>query len=177
MNYLDIILLIPAAWWIFRGFSRGLIISLASLAGLVAGIYFAVYFSDFIGNWLAQQLHWQSRYMPQISFAITFLLVVIVIQIIGRIFHNAVDWAALGFLNRLAGAVLGLAKAIVFLSAILFIINTFDTHKKLISEETRNGSRLYAPLSAVFPYIWPRLKEVLPEVERKENKQNVEVYL
>lgn len=175
MNHLDIILIIPAAWWIFRGFSRGLIMSLASLAGLVAGIYFAVYFSDLVGTWLTDQLHWQSRYMPQISFAVTFLLVVIVIQIIGRIFHQAVDWAALGFLNRLAGAALGLAKAIVLLGVILFIINTFDVNKKLISEETRSESRLYAPLSAVFPYFWPKLKHALPKGNRDEEKPNIVV--
>ncbi|MDP2423368.1 MAG: CvpA family protein [Bacteroidales bacterium] len=175
MNHLDIILIIPAAWWIYRGFSKGLIMSIASLAGLVAGIYFSVYFSDLVGNWLTEQMQWHSRYMPQISFAVTFFLVVIVIQIIGHIFHKVADLAMLGLLNRLAGATFGLAKAAIFLGAILFVINTFDVNKKLISEETRSESRLYASLSAVFPLFWPTLKSLLPKPGTDTPNPGIEV--
>ncbi len=168
MNYLDILLLIPTAWWLFRGFSKGLIMSLASLAGLIAGIYFAVHFSDLVSDWLIHTMKWQPRFLPQIAFSITFLLAVIVIQILGRIFNKAADMASLGILNRLGGAALGLAKAAVFLGAILFIINSVDVNQQIINPDTRKESKLYGPLSAVFPYIWPKIKPLLPVKEKPQ---------
>ncbi len=38
MNLLDLLLLIPVVWLCIRGFSKGFIIELASLIGMVLGI-------------------------------------------------------------------------------------------------------------------------------------------
>lgn len=38
MNLLDLFMLIPVVWLCIRGFSKGFIIELASLIGLVLGI-------------------------------------------------------------------------------------------------------------------------------------------
>ena len=53
MNILDIILLIPIAWFAYRGFTRGFIIELVSLIALVAGIFLAIHFSWFAAEFLA----------------------------------------------------------------------------------------------------------------------------
>ena len=50
MNYIDIILAIPLVWAVYRGFTKGFIIEIASLIAMVLGVYGAIHFSYFIFN-------------------------------------------------------------------------------------------------------------------------------
>lgn len=50
MNYIDIILLLPLLYGAYRGFSRGLIIEVATLLGLLLGVYIAIKFSGYTGG-------------------------------------------------------------------------------------------------------------------------------
>lgn len=168
MNTLDIIILVPAIWLAYRGFSKGLILTLTSLVALIAGIYFSIHFAGFVADWLREDNGFENRYINIISFAIVFAATVIVIQLIGKLFDKVANWAALGFLNRLAGLALGLIKAVLFLGITLFIINNFDTHNKIITPKMQSGSYFYEPLSGVVPRIWPVVRSWLPEKEIKE---------
>ena len=47
MNYFDYLLLLPLVYGLYRGFTKGLIIELASLVALIAGVYGAMYLSSF----------------------------------------------------------------------------------------------------------------------------------
>jgi len=46
VNTLDIILAVPLLYGLYKGFTRGLIVEIASLVGLVLGIYGGVHFSQ-----------------------------------------------------------------------------------------------------------------------------------
>ena len=176
MSILDIILVIPIIWLAYRGFSKGLILSVSSLVALVAGIYFSIHFSGWVASWLRTTLEWESQYLNIIAFVLTFIAVVVVIQLIGRLFTKVADWAALGVLNRIGGLALGLVKAALFMGIAIFIINNFDTNQKLITEKMRSESYLYKPLSGVVPWIWPTVKGWLPEtMEERDTKPGVNV--
>ena len=43
MNYIDIVILLFLLYGAFRGFSKGLIIEVATLAGLILGVFIAPY--------------------------------------------------------------------------------------------------------------------------------------
>jgi membrane protein required for colicin V production len=176
MNILDIIMAIPILWLVYRGFSKGLILSVSSLVALVAGIYFSVHFSGWVATWLSVNMNWDSQYMNIIAFVITFIAVVVIIQLIGRLFSQVADWAALGMLNRIGGLLFGGLKAVLFLGILLFIVNSFDVNNKLITTKMRSGSFLYQPLSSVVPGIWPTVKRWLPEsIEEREVKPGINV--
>jgi membrane protein required for colicin V production len=169
MGILDIILAIPIIWLAWRGFSQGLILSITSLVALFAGIYLSIHFSGMVADWLRMSFEWDGQYLNIVSFIITFIFVVVIIQLIGRLFNQVADWAALGILNRVGGLLLGLAKAALFLGILLFIINSFDTNSKLITGKMRSESYLYEPLSSVVPRIWPTVKSWFPgNTEEKE---------
>jgi membrane protein required for colicin V production len=171
MGILDIILAIPIVWLAYRGFSKGLILSVTSLVALIAGIYFSIHFSGFVTDWLRNDLGWESEYINIAAFIITFVVVVVIIQLIGRMFNQVADWAALGALNRVGGLILGLVKAALFLGILLFIINSFDVNRKLLTDKMRTESYLYEPLSLVVPGIWPTVKGWLPaRFEEEEDK-------
>lgn len=153
MNYIDIILAIPLMWAIYRGFTKGFIIEIASLIAMVIGVYGAIHFSYFISDLL--KLH--SAYAPLISFAVTFLIIVIVIFLFAKMLEKSINLLALGFANKLAGAIFGMLKIAFIISVLLIFINKLDSKVSIIPEETRKESLLYPPISAFAPLIIPKL--------------------
>ncbi|MCF8304558.1 MAG: CvpA family protein [Bacteroidales bacterium] len=157
MNLLDIIIAIPLIWLTYRGFTKGFIIEVASLAALILGIYYGLNFSDYAAGFLKANLDIAEKYLPIISFAVTFIVVVIVVYFIGRILEKLINLVALGFLNQLAGAAFGLAKAAFLLSVVFFIINSLDTNHNLITNKTRANSYLYEPVESIVPTVLPMI--------------------
>ena len=155
MNILDIIILIPVAWMAYRGFSKGLIIEIATLAALILGIYFSINFSHVVGEFLVEKFDLTTKYLHIIAFIVTFIGVVIIVYLIGKILEKFVNIVALGFINKLLGGVFGILKAVVLLSVIIMLINRFDPNQKLITDKMRDGSMLYEHVESVVPSILP----------------------
>ena len=64
MNYIDIVILLFLLYGAFRGFSKGLIIEVATLAGLILGVFIAIRYSPFTEGILKDFLNITSRYFP-----------------------------------------------------------------------------------------------------------------
>lgn len=177
MCVLDIIFLIPVVWLAYRGFSKGLILSLTSLVALIAGIWFSIHFSGLVAGWLRNDMGFTSSYLHIISFIMTFTATVILIHLIGKLFNKVAEWAALGIINRLLGLLFGLMRAALYLGILIFIINSVDVKSKLITPELKNESFLFKPLSRVVPRIWPVVKEWLPKriEEKKEDLPVIQI--
>ena len=110
MNYIDIVILLFLLYGAFRGFSKGLIIEVATLAGLILGVFIAIRYSPFTEGILKDFLNITSRYLSYIALAVTFLLVVIVVYLLGKMLTRLVDIISLGLVNKLLGTLLGIAK-------------------------------------------------------------------
>jgi membrane protein required for colicin V production len=152
MNFLDIIFILIIVLFAIQGFRKGLIYEMASLAGLILGIYAAFQFASSIEVYLIEYLRIPERYSTIAAFILVFIGVVLLLHLIGKIIEKIVDLVALGILNKLAGAVFGVLKALVLLSLTLLLINHFD--KELISKEDKSESSLYKPISAIAPLLW-----------------------
>ena len=59
----------------------------------------------------------------------------------------------MNFINKLAGALLGLVKGAVFASIILYIVFSIDKNKKWITDDDRKGSYTMGAVEKVFPVI------------------------
>lgn len=164
MNYIDIIILIIVIVAAISGFSKGLIIGLASLAGLVLGIILSLKFAGYIEIALKNMFGNDSAVMYIIAFAICFGLVVLVVHAIAKSIEKVVEIAALGFLNRLSGAAFGILKALLLLSAFIYFINLFSPDNQLISADQKEKSSFYKPLEGFLPAVLPFLKEKLNEL-------------
>ena len=122
MNVLDIILIIPIVWLMYRGYQKGFIIELSSLVALVLGIYFAINFSGFAADFLTRNFNIGDKYLTIVAFVVTFMLVVFAVFMVGKILEKFINILLLGFINKLAGAAFGVIKAAFLLSVVLWII-------------------------------------------------------
>ncbi|MFZ4706267.1 MAG: CvpA family protein [Bacteroidales bacterium] len=159
MNMLDIILAVFLLLFAIGGFRKGFIIGLATLAGLFLGIWAAVHFSGYAGHILKDVVHLHTTHLAMVSFIFTFLAVLILVFLLGKSLTSVVKIIALGFLNRIAGALFGIAKGCLVLSAFLYMLVSIDAGGHILSIQQRRESKLYKPIAWIFPAILPILKE------------------
>ncbi|NVO19456.1 MAG: CvpA family protein [Bacteroidetes bacterium] len=159
MNTLDIIMLIPLAYFAYRGFSKGFIITLAMLAGLLLGLYAAIHLSEYTSNLLQNDLHFHSTNIRWIAYLLTFITVIVLVYLLGQFLTGIVKTTGLGLLNRIAGLLLGIAKGVLIVSAFLVLFGKIDPKSYLISSELKKGSVLYKPLSSIAMEIYPVMEK------------------
>jgi len=173
MNFIDIIIIIPLLWFTYKGFTKGLIIELATLIALLLGIYIAAHFSNYTADFLMEKLNFHSEYMSIISFAITFILVVILVMIFGKSLEKVINILLLSFVNKMSGAAFGLIKVAFVISVIIMILGNMNLEEKIITKELRQGSLLYEPVKKIAPIVFPMVKEskdkILNKLEEEEN--------
>jgi len=167
MNYVDAIIAIPLIFFAFKGFMRGLVIELASLAGLILGIYVSYHFSDITMQYLAMVIHTKPAYQHMIAFAVTFILVLLIVHLIAKLIEKVVDLVALGFLNKLAGIVFGILKGALIISVVIFVIDTFSGGSLPENKDT-NDSVLYKPVAALAPFVIGNIHYFKPEPKEKK---------
>lgn len=155
MNYLDIIIIVIAVISAISGFTKGLILSLASFAGLVLGIYTSVMFASWGEDILAKFLHIDHKYLYIISFILIFAIVSGLVYGIGKMLESIADFTALGLVNKLGGALLGLVKAAFIIGLIIFLIDVFDRDDKLISKQTKDNSLFYRQIEEIISDFVP----------------------
>ena len=153
MGILDIIFLIPIVWLVYKGFSKGLIIELATLAALILGIYASLHFSHFVANFLKEHFEINKTLVGVLAFIITFVLVVIAVNLLGKLLEKAFSAAALGFINKGFGGFLGLLKAAIFISFSIYFINKLDKNRKIIRFSLASESKLYSPIEKIAPFL------------------------
>lgn len=146
MNYIDIIILLFLLYGAFRGFSKGLVIEIATLAGMVLGVYMAIKYSSYTEGILRDFLNVSSRYISYIALAITFIVVAVVVYIIGKLLTKIIDIISLGLVNKLLGTVLGIAKYFVIVCVLLMIMDALNEKFQFLNEEVRQKSLLLNPL-------------------------------
>jgi membrane protein required for colicin V production len=165
MSTLDIILAVFLLYFAFKGFTNGFIISIATLAGLILGFYGASHFSEFTADWLQQDMGLKSGNIRLIAYVVTFVIVIVLVFLLGKFLTGVVKTVGLGIVNRIAGALFGIAKGILIASFVFLLFARIDPKGSLIQADQKNKSVFYKPVSAVAPAVIPLLQKYTNEVQ------------
>lgn len=142
MNILDIILAIPLGYCIWKGYKRGIVFEASALAGIVGGCWAAIRFAKIVADFIGMK----GDNTILVAFFITFIGVVVLSFFIGRCIQGFVKIVKIGVLDKLLGAVLGMAKCVCIISVFLSLIDFVDHEQNLIKKETKDASLLYRPV-------------------------------
>jgi len=176
MNYIDIVLGILLIIAAVRGFVKGFIVELASLAALILGVWGAIHLSHYTGDFLRDAFDLSSKHAGLIAFIVTFVLIIVVVHIFGNFLTHVVEAMQLGLLNHLAGLFFGVLKTALILSILLVFFDKMDEDSHILDPETKEKSQVYEPLKNLVPTLLPFLDirdlskdsdEVSHEVEKK----------
>ncbi|WP_347373570.1 CvpA family protein [Aequorivita sp. Q41] len=162
MNTIDIVIGIILIIAFFMGFSKGLLRSLASLIGIVVGVYCAMFFSGFVGEYLVAWFNLSEGTTSVVSFIVTFLLIMILFSLLGKILTKVADFAMLGIFNKLLGGAFNVLKFAFLISVVFMFVNASESYR-ILSEEQRDASVLYAPVAMIAPAILPTLMKEVEE--------------
>ncbi|MCK5693041.1 MAG: CvpA family protein [Bacteroidales bacterium] len=176
MNYLDIIFLVPLLFAVYRGFKKGIIHMVASLAALVLGIFGAIKLRPLFASLLDSLFDISPDYMNVIAFSVAFVSIVLLVHLVAFVVEKLIKAVALNLVNRLLGMGFGLLVTAFVISMILWPVNQVNEEKQLIKPERIESSLLYRPLSdfapAVFPYLKKQeWKEFIPRKEKEEENE------
>ncbi|GAA4280394.1 CvpA family protein [Gaetbulibacter aestuarii] len=171
MSAIDIVLLILIGFGIWRGFKNGLFVEIASIVALVAGVFGAIYFSHYAGDFLKEQTSWEEKTIQVAAFIITFVIIVAAISLAGKALTKLADFAALGIINKIFGAVFGALKIALILSIILVIFDRLNKEIPFMEKSDLEGSVLYIPVKSLVPAILPNILTINGELVNMETEK------
>ena len=119
----DIFFIIMLVLAIFKGYSRGFIVALFSIIAFVAGIAAAMKLSAAVASYLGQNAGIAKQWLPVLSFLLVFIVVALLVRAGAAIIEKTVQFAMLGWVNRIAGIILYVVLYVVLLSVIIFYAN------------------------------------------------------
>lgn len=159
MNYVDIVLAVLLALGIYRGFKKGLIISIFGMLALFVGIYGGVMFADQVAEVIAAWLDEPKDWLPFAAFAATFLAIVVVIYLLGKMITKAMNVTMLGLPNKIGGAIFGLLRMALVISVVLLFVHPMIEKKDLIPDDQRRSSLLYNPMHEFAQTVVPTITD------------------
>ncbi len=148
MNILDIIILIPVAWFGFKGLKNGLIRELASIAALVLGVWATLRFSDYVAERLGNTMA-----VKAVAFVLTFFAVLVAVHFAGILVEKVVKLVIPAWLNNIFGLLFGAAKALLVVSVLLYFVTIVDFKEMLLKPEVKEKSLIYKYTEPMVPSI------------------------
>ena len=159
MSFIDIIFAVLLCIALYKGIKNGLFVELASLVALIVGIFVAIKFSYLIKGILETKVSWEPKYIEITAFALTFLIVVVAIHLSAKLLTKIADFAYLGWLNKLAGAVFSCLKTILALSVVILVFEKINLNNMLVKQETLDESIFYNPTKEISAFLYPKIEE------------------
>ena len=169
MNTIDIVIGIILIFGTVNGFMKGLFVEITTLVGLVLGVYGAIHFSYFLGDFLKDSVSWDESMIQVVAFAGTFLIILIALVLLGKAMTKIAETIALGFFNKLVGAIFGFLKYALILSIVLLVYDEINASVRFMEKKKTKESVLYEPVKNFAPAIFPNLVKI----ERKKKSLKI----
>ncbi len=166
MNTLDIIIALPLVYFIYKGWKDGAIGQLAGLIGILLGCYAAVHFSHIV----AGILPFEGESTILVAFFITFVAVVILSYMLGKIVGKILKSANLGIVDKVLGALIGMAKCLCILSIAIHFMILVDRSERVLTPTAKAESALFKPTYTVGHALTGKLETFVKEKTNRNNK-------
>jgi membrane protein required for colicin V production len=122
MNWLDIVIIVVAVLLGLAGLRQGIIRTVFGIAGLIGGIVLAGRYYDELAELLFPA---GAPWANIAAYAIILLATLIVAGVVGHFVAKLVHFAALGWLDRLVGCILGVVIGGLLCAAVLAIVGKY----------------------------------------------------
>lgn len=165
MSIIDVIIGALTLYGIIKGFFKGLFVEVTSLLALIVGVYGGTRFSSYAAEILSNNFSWNKNTIKIAAFAVTFVFIVLAISLAGKALTKLADFAALGVINKLLGAIFGGGKVVFIISIFLLIFNTLNKIIPLVSNDEIQASIFYKPVKSIAPRILPELASAANQVD------------
>jgi membrane protein required for colicin V production len=122
MNWLDIVIIVVAVLLGLAGLRQGIIRTVFGIAGLIGGIVLAGRYYDELAAFIFPT---GALWANIAAYAIILLATLLIAGVVGHFVAKLVHFAALGWLDRLVGCVLGVVIGGLLCAAVLAIVGKY----------------------------------------------------
>ena len=161
MNILDVIILLCLIPAIIQGIRKGFISQVISIASIVLGIWVSSQFAGMVGEWISHYISVSGQTLKLISFAIILVAVSLILSALGKLIESLLGAIMLGWLNKLLGLVLSLAKTILLLALLSLIFESIVSTFNIAQPAVVGESALYPYLKSISDTVFPFIKYML----------------
>lgn len=164
MTTIDIVILIVLGAGAIMGFTKGFLKQLAGLLGLVAGLLIAKALYATVAERFFLPLTDSLTVAQGIAFVVIWLAVPLAFLLLATLLTKAMEAVALGWVNRLLGAGLGLLKSALLVSLLICVVEYIDSDNTLLKRTKKQESVLYYPMEKFAGIFLPAAREVAGEL-------------
>jgi membrane protein required for colicin V production len=169
MNSLDIIFLVLIGVSVIYSFIRGLVREVFSFLAIILGFFGASHAYLPVANWLRKWMG-NETVAQVLGFAILFILIALCLGLLGRFLSRLIKKMDLGWVDRLAGGVFGLLKALLLVAIILLVLTaSLPSRSKVVSES--RVSPVVLTITRQLSYLVPVKFRALYTAKEKELKK------
>ncbi len=161
MSTIDIIIAVPLLYFGYKGAVNGIVKEVLNIVGLTLAVFLTFNYMDAFSELIAPFFEDTPEYIPYASGIILFLGTLIIVALIAVLTKKFLEAVKLGFVNRTAGALFGVLKAGIFVSAVLLLLSGF----KIPAEESKNDSLLYEYVIQIGPAAYEAIAFIYPGAE------------
>lgn len=160
MGIADIIFLCCLALAGIIGFKRGGIRQIAIFLAIYLGITLSIlYYNDF-SAWIESRITISHKWSPVLAFLLIFAGSALVLTIAGNLLAKLMKISLLGWLDRLAGVIMGAGIFAMVMSVTVYFFNAANEQFALVPQSRLSASIFYEPLLSFSKSVFPFLKSL-----------------
>lgn len=160
MTTIDIIILVIVGAGTVVGFMKGFLRQLAGLLGLIVGLLAAKALYATVAERVFLSITDSLTVAQGIAFVTIWLAVPVGFLLLAVLLTKAMEAVALGWVNRLLGALLGAFKTVLLLSLFITVVEYIDADNSLLEKTNKKASVLYYPMQKFADVFFPAAREV-----------------
>ena len=161
MNILDFLILLPVAFFAYRGFKNGLIHEVLGIVGIILAVFLTFQYMDPAAEYIRPFFEENASYIPFVAALLIFIGTLVIVNTVAFISKKFLETIRLNFINRIAGLAFGTLKCGIIISALLLVIAGFN----IPSKEVRNESAAYPYVIYLAPWAYDTIASVYPGAE------------
>ena len=157
MSPIDIIIALPLLFFLFKGWKRGAVNEIFTLAGIIVGCRLAARLATEAAAWL----HIDGQGAVLAGFLLVFAAAVVGAYFLGKAVEGFLKLVKANWLNHLLGALVGVACGLCILSVLLNFILFIDSERHLVTPEAQAKSVLYKPVYTLGNHLTARIHDFI----------------
>ena len=175
MNFLDYIILAFVVYFLVKGLFRGFFQEVLGLAGLILALVFATKYMSNVAALIDELINIPPVLTTLLGFLLIFFCIIFATQLLIHTLQKITKYSLLGWMEKLAGGVVGFLKGATILSLLLLFLSMIPFSRNLIPGV--KDSQLYAPTRNFAPKLFNLIMAIVPNSksfygEVKESLEN-----
>lgn len=162
---IDLFLLLFLVMGVYKGWTKGFIMAIATFISFFAALALALQFSGWVEGYLRKHTETDKDWLAFLAFILVLIGAMIAIRLLGKIIEKSVELVMLGLINRLAGVVLFIFIYLSLFAVLLVYLKQFE----ILGNETAIHSKSYTYLIDFGGWVIDFFAEWLPAIKNLFN--------